>query len=187
MFGYVSNKSTTRICKSGDELKKNLGKGMLQSNYDWIIKHIDKLNIDIKDGIILNRKCSVHKSTGYRQASLMNKTFHVHQIIAVARWGKKCVGMTVNHINKDKKDNSFNNIELMTLSENVADSNTSKMITWKKKVKAINIDTDEEFIFNSRTEASLALGLRRPDIVGVLKGKCKRCGRFAFENVEETS
>ena len=52
-------------------------------------------------------------------------------------------------------------------------------------VKAINIDTGEEFIFKSEADAARALGLYQSNISKVLTGAYKKTGRYVFEYLEK--
>ena len=52
-------------------------------------------------------------------------------------------------------------------------------------VKAINIDTGEEFIFKSEADAARTLGLYQSNISKVLTGSYKKTGRYVFEYLEK--
>lgn len=159
---------------------KNIG--MTKEIYNLIVDNLHYLELDLKNGVILNRN-SNSLSKGYKQLGIKRKKVFQHQIFAVARWGERCVGMTVNHKNEIKIDNSWDNLELLSLSDNC------KVKTMKTcrfpivPIKAINIDTGEEFVFESQGEAAKQLGLNKTSIFRNLKGERNRVGRYTFERI----
>lgn len=158
------------------------GKGMGIETYNHIVKYIHTLELDLINGIILNRNTKFKDNEdSYLQMSLSGKKVKQHQIFAVARWGSKCLGMTVNHINEMKIDNSWNNLELRTTEKNI--SIASKGGKPKQPIKAIHLDTSEELIFESQHEASRQLGLKQQSIHNVLNGKQKHTGRYTFKRM----
>ena len=54
-------------------------------------------------------------------------------------------------------------------------------------VKAINLNTSEETIFESQAEAARVLGLHQPNIRHVLSGRYRKTGGFKFEYIEKES
>ncbi|MBA4538274.1 HNH endonuclease [Bacillus aquiflavi] len=81
-------------------------------------KHIHLLEIDIERGLILNKKQFLG-NRGYYCIYLSGKLYKVHQIIAVAA-GLDILDKTINHINCNKLDNRIENLEVVSLSENVS-------------------------------------------------------------------
>jgi len=152
---------------------------MSEETYNLIMKHLPILDLDIEKGIILNRKGN-SLSNGYLQLGLEKKKVFQHQIFAVARWGKKCIGMTVNHINEIRTDNSWNNLELLTSVENLLARSSGQ---GEKPIKAKHLDTGEEFIFESQHEASRQLGVNVGSIQHILNGKRKHSKRYTFERI----
>jgi hypothetical protein len=163
-----------------NEAKRKSSDGMSKEIYSHICKHIHDLELDLKNGKILNRNAKSLKS-GYPQIKLAGKTVYQHQVFAVVRWGEACIGMTVNHINEIRTDNSWNNLELMDFVQNVLIA--SKGGSAKQKVKAIHLDTGEILIFESQLEASIQLGLHACSITQVLKGTFRQTGRYTFEKL----
>lgn len=89
---------------------------MMEKTYDIIIEHLDKLEIDLVNGKILNRRVS--QPNGYPQIFLRKRYVKVHQIIGVLLWGRDCIGMQINHIDGVKHNNRPENLELVTPSRN---------------------------------------------------------------------
>lgn len=85
----------------------------------------------------------------------------------------------VNHKDCDRTNNNVDNLEWCSRSYN---------IQYREKfgealghpIFAINLDTNEVMHFNSQTEASRVLGLDRPSINMVIKGKYKQTGGYWF-------
>lgn len=158
---------------------------MKLETYERILKHLATLELDLEKGLVLNRNITKEGTDGYLPISLGDsrdrKMVKVHQVLAVARWGKVCVGMQVNHINEIKTDNSFNNIELLSPIENL--KARTKCGSPKHSIYGTNIDTNEMHYFESIVEASNLLGLSHGAISRVVNGKQKRVGRYTFERV----
>ncbi|MED3562334.1 HNH endonuclease [Bacillus xiapuensis] len=157
-------------------------KRMSKEIYEHISNNLYRLEIDLENGLILNRKVSYKGK--YPAIGLNYKTVFVHQIMVVAAYGEKCIGMTVNHENEIKTDNRIKNLTLMPISLNneLRSNNGGKN---KKSVKSINLDTGEERIFESFKEASNELGVHVGSICNVLSGKCKRAGRYSFTEIHK--
>jgi hypothetical protein len=178
----LPNNCARTFCARGVNMKKKVG--LSQENYDHIVNHVHLLELDLKNGVILNRDVKDINTHGYCRVWLGGKKIFQHQVFAVARWGPACVGMTVNHINECKTDNSWDNLELLTLRDNVkAKTHLSGFCNPKQPIKATNIDTGEVIYFDSQREASRQLGIVQSHIWKVLKGQRKRSGRYTFEKI----
>lgn len=94
---------------------------MKQVTYDHIVKNLQSLEIDLEKGKVLNRRACSSQRGGYLYCMVDYKNLYIHQIIAVAG-GLNPVGNTVNHIDGNKLNNSFSNLEVMSLSDNVKES-----------------------------------------------------------------
>lgn len=96
----------------------------------------------------------------------------------------------VNHKNCVRDDNRVSNLEFCTRSYNIqyrekfGISNTE---TEGHPVFAISLNTLEVSHFRSRGEAARELGVDRPSICYVLKGKRNQAGGFWFTNDDENS
>jgi hypothetical protein len=168
--------------KAKGETKMNRGLGMTRKIYLHIKNNLHQLKLDLMKGKILNRNSTALDRYGYLRVGLEGKTVYQHQILAVARWGEKCIGQTVDHINEIKTDNSWDNLQLISLAQNTSNK-SKKGFGQKKPVKAIDLETGKETRFESLSEASRELGLRVDSICYVLKGCYKRTGKYTFERI----
>ena len=154
--------------------------GMRKETYELIDKNIAVLDLDLENGKILNRKATKPNTHGYLETSIGGKRVKQHQVFAVVRWGKSCIGMTVNHKNENKLDNSWVNLELLSNEDNLK-ARKGTIGRPGKPIKAVNIMTGEEKIFSSQPEASRCLGISVRNINRVLMGKWKYTKGYIFE------
>ena len=90
--------------------------------YDYIVKNLDVLEYDLKEGKVVTPKgtngtrCN---STGYLRVKVRGKLLQVHQVLAVIYFGDKCLGKQVNHIDGNKTNNVKGNLEMVSRTENI--------------------------------------------------------------------
>lgn len=87
-----------------------------------------KLNIFVReDGCIFLPQSGVHRAhwtygskngCGYRQVAIAGKRYSVHRLVAEAFFGEIPDGYEVDHINRNRGDNSVENLRIVTPSEN---------------------------------------------------------------------
>lgn len=122
---------------------------------------------------------------GYFTVSLYkNKkpvTNNIHQLVADAFLGKKSKGMTVNHIDGNKRNNHVSNLEIIAYRDNIRHAYENGLNTHNKAVKII--ETGE--IFNSQIECAKAIDGDASDISYCLSGKLKSHKGFHFERVDK--
>lgn len=124
---------------------------------------------------------------GYKKVVLTKDGFRstkkVHRLVASAFLGDN-PNLCVNHIDFNKSNNNLNNLEWVSVLENVRHSRINnrfpKMIIsdiHKQILKDANskkvICTKTNKIFNSATEASVELGLKRSTLIHYLIGSRK--------------
>ena len=87
-----------------------------------------------KNGKIYSRRYNRHPLTervqkvdkrGYCAVTLKNKTYKVHRLVAEAWLGKCPKGLEVDHIDRNKLNNSIDNLRYVTKSENCYNRHTS--------------------------------------------------------------
>ena len=109
----------------------------------------------------------------------ISKHFFIHRLVASAFITNDNCKPYVNHIDSNTKNNNVNNLEWVTPSENTLHSYKNGLM--KTKYKSIyQLDSQNKIIkeWNSITEASKMLNLKRYNIGHVLCGKSKTAGSF---------
>lgn len=112
----------------------------------------------------------------------------VHRLVAecFCEKPKTSEKLEVNHIDLDKLNNHYTNLEWVTSSGNTEHAvSMGRLIPWnnpRKPVKAINIETKEEIMFKSVSDAEKALGTRH--ITHVLKKQRGQTKGYTFEYIE---
>lgn len=99
-------------------------------------------------------------NTGYRVDLWKNgkpKTFLVARLVAFTFYNENIENhkLTVDHIDGNRFNNNINNLELVSLAENIKRGFDNNLYSCQKKIKIINKKTKEEKIFNSMSKASI--------------------------------
>lgn len=106
---------------------------------------------------------------GYYQITLSDndnnkKTYQLHRVVYESVTGMPIPeGLQVNHIDENKTNNKFNNLNLMTLQENIAYSFSKPVAQYDMNDNIINI-------FPSLTVASQSLGYSQGRISEACRG-----------------
>lgn len=160
--------------------------GISRETYEHVVKNLHLLELDLVGGKILNRKSKRPDSDGYLRVTFNRRTVKQHIVFAVARWGDKCIGLTVNHINEDKTDNSRDNLELMPIAKNIS-IRSSPHGRPKQVIKVIDLSSGEERIFPSQLEAARSVGVSQGRISELINkyGGYHRLRNIKFERVIE--
>jgi hypothetical protein len=87
-----------------------------EATYKHILTHLPTLSVDIETGTV-GRPTTVNKRTGYVSVYVGGKTVYLHHVVAVAG-GLDIRGKVINHLDTDKQNNAFSNLELTNDSEN---------------------------------------------------------------------
>lgn len=130
-----------------------------------------------KDGYL-----RVHLCNGKR----LNKTAFVHRLVAEAFIynDDPLNKTTVDHIDANKTNNHISNLRWMTASENTVIANKRRdCTTMYKPIKAINIKTHQEYIFDSYMECANFIHGTHTDIWAVLVGKQKSARGYTFVEI----
>lgn len=165
---------------------------MNEDMYNKICSVLPSLDIDFDNGIITTPRGGHGTIDSGRYLVFKNNKikFQLHQVLAVHHFGKECIGMTVNHKNGDKLDNSKDNLELLSLSENVKHQHrnglavypTNKVSPNRRKILSVNLITGEEIIHDSLEIAMNYFNINSTSsIYNVLKGIRKEINNICFK------
>lgn len=160
-----------------------------------MIKHIqknkDKVSYDIERGIITTERGThgfICSSTGYIRFKLAGKLVQSHTFFGVLIFGSDLEGMTINHKNGNKLDNRQENLEIMTLEDNVKhewETGLCKGHASHNAMPVAQVDENGKVLnrFDSLEHASRVLLIYPKRIKDVCIGKKKMiCGKtFRFE------
>ena len=120
---------------------------------------------------------------GYLVVSLskngMYKTHKIHRLVAQAFIPNQENKPDVNHIDEDKANNLYSNLEWVTAKEN--NNHGTRIERTSHKIKAIDIVNGEYNIYCSIRDCSRKLGLSQGNICQCLKGRRKQTGGYIFE------
>ena len=89
----------------------------------------------------------------------------------------------INHKDNDKTNNCVNNLEWCTHEYNIA-YREKYGVALNRPLYAVNLKTLEVLQFRSQSEASRGLGIKQPNINGVIKGRYKQAGGYWFTEDE---
>lgn len=112
---------------------------------------------------VLKQKYEKRKSGNGKDARVIlwkdgkEKTWLVSRLIALTWCEGYRDGLTVNHINGNTYDNSAQNLEWITLKDNIKHGYKNGLYDTVKK-KCVLVSDDEETVFDSLAEASIFLG-----------------------------
>ena len=127
---------------------------------------------------------------GYSQINLYKdcdrKMFSIHRLVAQAFVPNPDNKPQINHIDEDKPNNNFNNLEWVTSKEN-NNHGTRLYRSAMKKRRAIlckNIESGEFIIYDSQISASHDLLIERTNINNTLRGRQKTTGGYTFEYIK---
>lgn len=154
----------------------------------------------------------VNCTTGYCYVGLCKagkrKTMSIHRLVAMAFVPGKPGANTVNHIDENKQNNAANNLEWLTLLDNLnygthnararkngkfysgkAHHNYGRRgaaaHTHKGRVIAVSkSDPVKRFEFDTAATASRVLGLSSGQISDVINGKARSCGGYYWSRCD---
>jgi len=116
-----------------------------------------------------------HDKDGYCVVSIRSKIYKLHRLVAEAFIPNPIGKKTVNHINKNKKDNNVYNLEWMTNAENSRHSFSMQLIQKSLSNNIVNV-------WSSCREAERA-GFHRRHIVECCNGLGKTHSGFKWSFV----
>lgn len=115
----------------------------------------------------------------FRQDSLC-KTIRIHRIVALYFVPNPDNKPYVNHIDGNKQNNHYSNLEWCTAQENDNHARKTGLKVQEKPVLATEILSGEEMTFKSVTEAGAILGINKGTITKVLNGRRNKTHGYTF-------
>lgn len=109
------------------------------------------------------------------------KTHKIHRLVAQVFIPKPENKPDVNHIDENKTNNLYSNLEWVTAKEN--NNHGTRTERTSHKIKATDIANGEYNIYCSIRDCSRKLGLSQGNICQCLKGGRKQTGGYVFEYV----
>lgn len=134
-----------------------------------------------------NKFLSPSISGGYLRVMLYkdnsSKGYYIHRLVAQAYLDNPLGLETVNHKDEDKSNNCVENLEWMTILDNLnyGTRHTRSCISKSRRVRCIELDR----VFDSVNSAAKELGIAQPNITACCKGRLKTAGKYHWEYVEE--
>jgi len=127
-------------------------------------------------------------TNGYQRVGIGKKSRGVHQLVASAFFGPPDdpEKNTVNHQNREKKDNYVENLEHASMADQVRHVVATGRNDFKRAVSQLSLDGKVVAIFKSQKEAEEMTDISRSKICNVCRGNQKTAGGFRWEYVDET-
>lgn len=160
----------------------NLGRVRTKNKISYAKKHGER---HWKDRI-LKYKGSGYR-TGYRVDLWKNgkpKTFLVARLVAFTFFEKDINdnSLTVDHLDGNRFNNNINNLELVSLKENIQRAFKNGLMPYKK-VMITNKNNNHQFVYRSMAEASLKINQNQGYISNKLKKGINENKTFKWELV----
>lgn len=140
------------------------------------------------NGKVLRSSNNTH---GYLNVTLCNnrghKTATIHRLVATAFIPNPENKTTINHINEIKTDNRVENLEWMTVKENINHGTHNERLakTQGKPIQQFTRDGKIIAEFWSMHEADRKLGITFKNISACVRGKRKTAGGYIWKYKEE--
>lgn len=138
-------------------------------------------------GQILKGESNQHRH-GYWTVSLCSKSkhrnFQIHRLVAQAFIPNPENKPQVNHIDNNPSNNRVDNLEWVTAQENVDWMiKCGRQVSYKRPIKATNIETGEVLMFESSIDAARH-GFQRPSIWRNMTGEYSHHKGYVFEFID---
>ncbi len=109
---------------------------------------------------------------------------HCKKISEAAKGNTRRLGHTVTEETKQKiRDKNIGRVFAKDHKKKISEARKGKPSNNRQSIKATNLDTKEERIFDSVVIAGNELNITRTSISNMLNGRSKRAGRYKFERI----
>lgn len=117
------------------------------------------------------------------------KNYLIHRLVASAFIPNPGNLSEINHINEDKTNNQFTNLEWCNRIYNLNYGTHNERMAKSKYKPVLQFSKTDEFIkkWDSVSEASRVLGINQGDISSCLKGKYKSAGNYVWIYANEVA
>lgn len=117
------------------------------------------------------------------------KNYLIHRLVASAFIPNPDNLSEINHINEDKTNNQFTNLEWCNRIYNLNYGTHNERMAKSKSIPILQFSKTDEFIkkWDSVSEASRVLGINQGDISSCLKGKYKSAGNYVWIYANEVA
>ena len=140
-------------------------------------KYGEIMNVRLRKPMIGNLNNSGYLYFGIFISKNKNKCYLVHRFVYECFHGMIEENKCINHINFIRTDNRLKNLEVVTTSENNKKSAINRDYSFvkdnhknRKKVKGINLLTNEEVIYNSLYSVNKLLGINAGQVKMICEG-----------------
>jgi hypothetical protein len=156
--------------------------------YDIKEEGLDDYQIT-KSGKVWSIKTEIFRSSkllnGYYVVAIKHKEYLIHRLVAKTFVQNPDNKPFVNHIDENKLNNNYKNLEWVTQKENT--ERHSKTISHERKVICLNKETNKKIkIYDSITEAADDNNITRRAIQHVLNGTNQTAGGFKWRYKDKT-
>jgi len=124
-------------------------------------------------------------SKKYAMVTLNKKQIYIHRLVAIAFLPNPENKPYINHLDCNPQNNCVDNIEWCTHKENMEYARNLGRMEKDKPVKATNLKTGEEFVFENTIGAAKQLNIDRRNLIKVLRGKLKQTKGYKFEYIKD--
>ena len=145
-------------------------------------KYGEIMNVRIRKPMLGNINNNGYLNFGIYISKNKQKTYISHQFIYECFYGMIESDKSINHINFIRTDNRLKNLEVVTTSENNKKSAINRDYSFvkdnhknRKKVKGINLLTNEEVIYNSLYSVNKLLGINAGQVKMICEEKYIYC------------